>query len=549
MATQEIKVPDIGGFTDVPVIGILVAPGDAIQKDSPLVELESEKATMEVPSTLAGTVKDIKVKVGDKVSEGSVLISIETADAAAAAPAPAPAAPAPAAAPVAAAPAAAAPAAAAPAAAVVTELRVPDIGGFKDVPVISVLVNTGDTVEKDAPLVELESEKATMEVPATTAGRIRDVKVRVGDKVSQGDVLAIVETTSAAAPASSAAPAPAPAAAASAPAAPAAAASAPVAAPPAPAAGSNGHPPGNGAVVHASPAIRRFARELGVTLGAVRGSGPNGRITRDDVQGFVKQTLANGTPAVANGAAAGGPGLQLLPWPKVDFERFGPVERVPLTRIQKLSGPNLARNWVLIPHVTQHDDADVTDLEAFRVTLNGEQKDVKVTMLALMIKASVAALKKFPNVNSSLDGDELVRKQYYNIGFAADTPNGLVVPVVRDADKKGVLEIATDLGDLSKKARDGKLGPADMSGATFTISSLGGIGGTYFTPIINAPEVAILGASRTSMKPVWDGKEFKPRLILPLSFSYDHRVIDGAQAARFTTYLAGVLGDMRRTLL
>jgi pyruvate dehydrogenase E2 component (dihydrolipoamide acetyltransferase) len=544
MATQEIKVPDIGGFTDVPVIGILVAPGDAIQKDSPLVELESEKATMEVPSTLAGTVKDIKVKVGDKVSEGSVLISIETADAAAAAPAPAPAAPAPAAAPV-----AAPPAAAAPAAAVVTELRVPDIGGFKDVPVISVLVNTGDTVEKDAPLVELESEKATMEVPATTAGRIRDVKVRVGDKVSQGDVLAIVETTSAAAPASSAAPAPAPAAAASAPAAPAAAASAPVAAPPAPAAGSNGHPPGNGAVVHASPAIRRFARELGVTLGAVRGSGPNGRITRDDVQGFVKQTLANGTPAVANGAAAGGPGLQLLPWPKVDFERFGPVERVPLTRIQKLSGPNLARNWVLIPHVTQHDDADVTDLEAFRVTLNGEQKDVKVTMLALMIKASVAALKKFPNVNSSLDGDELVRKQYYNIGFAADTPNGLVVPVVRDADKKGVLEIATDLGDLSKKARDGKLGPADMSGATFTISSLGGIGGTYFTPIINAPEVAILGASRTSMKPVWDGKEFKPRLILPLSFSYDHRVIDGAQAARFTTYLAGVLGDMRRTLL
>ncbi|HEV8022621.1 MAG TPA: dihydrolipoyllysine-residue acetyltransferase [Candidatus Lustribacter sp.] len=544
MATQEIKVPDIGGFTDVPVIGILVAPGDAIQKDSPLVELESEKATMEVPSTLAGTVKDIKVKVGDKVSEGSVLISIETADAAAAAPAPAPAAPAPAAAPV-----AAPPAAAAPAAAVVTELRVPDIGGFKDVPVISVLVNTGDTVEKDAPLVELESEKATMEVPATTAGRIRDVKVRVGDKVSQGDVLAIVETTSAAAPASSAAPAPAPAAAASAPAAPAAAASAPVAAPPAPAAGSNGHPPGNGAVVHASPAIRRFARELGVTLGAVRGSGPNGRITRDDVQGFVKQTLANGTPAVANGAAAGGPGLQLLPWPKVDFERFGPVERVPLTRIQKLSGPNLARNWVLIPHVTQHDDADVTDLEAFRVTLNGEQKDVKVTMLALMIKASVAALKKFPNVNSSLDGDELVRKQYYNIGFAADTPNGLVVPVVRDADKKGVLEIATDLGDLSKKARDGKLGPADMSGATFTISSLGGIGGTYFTPIINAPEVAILGASRTSMKPVWDGKEFKPRLILPLSFSYDHRVIDGAQAARFTTYLAGALGDMRRTLL
>ena len=303
-------------------------------------------------------------------------------------------------------------------------------------------------------------------------------------------------------------------------------------------------------MVHAGPSIRRFARELGVDLTALRGSGPNGRITRDDVQGFVKATLANGAPAAANGtAAAGGPGLQLLPWPKVDFSRFGPVERVPLTRIQKLSGPNLARNWVMIPHVTQHDDADVTELEAFRVALNGEQKDVKVTMLALMIKASVAALKKFPNVNSSLDGEELVRKQYYNIGFAADTPTGLVVPVVRDADKKGVLEIAADLTELSKKARDGKLGPADMSGATFTISSLGGIGGTYFTPIINAPEVAILGASRTSMKPVWDGKEFKPRLILPLSFSYDHRVIDGAQAARFTTYLAGVLADMRRSLL
>jgi pyruvate dehydrogenase E2 component (dihydrolipoamide acetyltransferase) len=300
--------------------------------------------------------------------------------------------------------------------------------------------------------------------------------------------------------------------------------------------------------VHASPAIRRFARELGVALAAVRGSGPNGRITRDDVQGFVKQTLANGTPAPSNGAA-GGTGLQLLPWPKVDFEKFGPIERIPLTRIQKLSGPNLARNWAMIPHVTQCEDADVTDLEAFRVAMNGEQKDVKLTMLALIIKASVAALKKFPAVNSSLDGEQLVLKQYYNIGFAADTPNGLVVPVVKDADKKGVFDIARDMTDLSKKARDGKLGMGDMTGATFTISSLGGIGGTYFTPIINAPEVAILGASRTSMKPIWDGKEFKPRLILPLSFSYDHRVIDGAQAARFVTFLSGVLADMRRSLL
>jgi pyruvate dehydrogenase E2 component (dihydrolipoamide acetyltransferase) len=392
-----------------------------------------------------------------------------------------------------------------------------------------------------------------MEVPATSAGKIRDVKVKVGDKVSQGDVLAIVET---AAPAGAAAPAPAPAAPAPAPA-PTARAAAP-AAPPvaaAPAPSTNGHAAGNGTasgngfVVHASPAIRRFARELGVTLGAVKGSGPNGRITRDDVQGFVKTALAN-PPAATNGASNGaGAGLNLLPWPKVDFEKFGPIERVPLTRIQKLSGPNLARNWVMIPHVTQNEDADVTELEAFRVALNAEQKDVKVTMLALLIKASVAALKKFPSVNSSLDGDSLVLKQYYNIGFAADTPIGLVVPVVKDADKKGVLDIARDLGDLSKKARDGKLGMGDMTGATFTISSLGGIGGTYFTPIINAPEVAILGACRAAVKPVWDGTAFVPRTILPLSFSYDHRVIDGASAARFTVYLAGVLADLRRSLL
>jgi pyruvate dehydrogenase E2 component (dihydrolipoamide acetyltransferase) len=576
MSVVEITVPDIGGFNDVPVIEVLVNAGDTIEKDAPLVTLESDKATMEVPSTLAGTVKDIKVKVGDKVSEGSVLISVETADAAAA---PAPAAPAPAA-PAPAAPAAAAPQAAAPAAAAPppvaaapapapapapatngaapagatltsTELIVPDIGGFTGVPVISVFIAIGDNVDIDAPLVELESDKATMEVPATIAGKIRDVKVKVGDKVSQGDVLAIVETT-----ASEAAAPAAPAPAAPVPAAPAPSA-APVAAPPvaavpapSPVAATNGHAAGNGLVVHASPAIRRFARELGVTLGAVKGSGPNGRITRDDVQGFVKTTLTNGAPAATNGAGATvGSGLTLLPWPKVDFEKFGPVERVPLTRIQKLSGPNLARNWVMIPHVTQNEDADVTDLEAFRVQLNGEQKDVKVTMLALLIKASVAALKKFPAVNSSLDGDNLVLKQYYNIGFAADTPNGLIVPVVRDADKKGVLDIARDLGDLSKKARDGKLGMSDMTGATFTISSLGGIGGTYFTPIINAPEVAILGACRSAIKPTWDGKAFVPRTILPLSFSYDHRVIDGAQAARFTVYLAGVLADMRRTLL
>ena len=541
MALVEIKVPDIGGFNDVPVIEVFVAPGDTIEKDGALVMLESDKATMEVPSTVGGTVRDIKVKPGDKVSEGVVLLSVETADAAAAAPQPA-AAPTPTAAPapvVATAPAQSAPA-------TVTELVVPDIGGFTNVPILSVFVATGDTIAKDAPLVELESEKATMEVPATAGGRIRDVKVRPGDKVSQGDVLAIVEVAGAAPAAPPAAtPAPAPARAAVPPPLPV-----PPPAPLAPVAlNGNGHANGNGngqAVVHASPAIRRFARELGVQLVTVRGSGPNGRITREDVQAFVKRSLVEGLPAPA---ATSGGGLQLLPWPKVDFERFGPVERVPLTRIQKLSGPNLARNWVLIPHVTQHDDADVTDLEAFRVALNAEQKDVKVTMLALLIKASVAALKKFPTVNSSLDGEQLVLKQYYNIGFAADTPNGLVVPVIRDADRKGVLEIARESGELAKKARDGKLGPADMTGATFTISSLGGIGGTYFTPIINAPEVAILGACRSAVRPVWDGKAFAPRTILPLSFSYDHRVIDGASAARFTTYLAVVLADMRRTLL
>ncbi len=548
MSVIEVTVPDIGGFADVPVIEILVAPGDTIAKDAPLVTLESDKATMEVPSTIAGTVRDVKVKVGDKVSEGFAIISVETAEAAAT-PAPAPPA--------------------APASldrsspersgeesrttAKVTELVVPDIGGFVGVAIVSVFVKNGDVVEKDAPLVELESEKATMEVPATYAGRIRDVKVRVGDKVSQGDVLAIVETTAPLV----APPVPVPFTELPAVAAPSLAPAlanppaAPIAVAPVSAGGtlSNGSTNGH-ANVHASPAIRRFARELGVALGVVRGSGPNGRITRDDVQGFVKHTLTT-APASTNGASHGATlgGLNLLPWPKVDFAKFGPVERVALTRIQKLSGPNLARNWLMIPHVTQNEDADVTELEAFRQHINGELKDVKVTMLALLIKASVAALRKFPTVNSSLDGDELVLKQYYNIGFAADTPNGLLVPVLRDADKKGVVDIARETGELAKKAREGKLGPTEMTGATFTISSLGGIGGTYFTPIINAPEVAILGACRSAVKPIWDGTAFQPRTILPLSFSYDHRVIDGASAARFTTYLAGVLADMRRTLL
>ncbi|GAC1534235.1 MAG: dihydrolipoyllysine-residue acetyltransferase [Candidatus Velthaea sp.] len=548
--TIELTVPDIGGFDDVPVIEVLVQAGDTIAVDAPLLTLESDKATMEVPASAAGKVQSVKVKIGDKVSQGSVIASIEIADDTAAAPV---ASHAPSAAPV---PAAAAPAAPenppANGAATTRELTVPDIGGFDDVPVITVLVKPGDVIGKDTPLIELESDKATMEVPSDAAGVVQDVRVKIGDKVSQGTVIATI--ASSAPVAAKAAPAAQPAAQAS----PVATASSPVPAPiiaaitPAPPSmngSSNGGSHGTGTgPVHASPAIRRFARELGVDLHGLRGSGPNSRVTREDVQGFVKGALAGGTGKPAAGGASLG-GLNLLPWPKVDFAKFGPIERKPLTRIQKLSGPNLARNWAMIPHVTQNEDADVTELEEFRKSINAEQKDVKVTMLALMLKASVAALKKYPNFNSSLDGDELVLKAYYHLGFAADTPNGLLVPVIRDVDKKGVLEIARETGELAGKARDNKLGPADMTGATFTISSLGGIGGTSFTPIINAPEVAILGACRTSVKPVWDGKAFMPRTILPLSLSYDHRVIDGASAARFAAYLAGVLADFRRTLL
>jgi pyruvate dehydrogenase E2 component (dihydrolipoamide acetyltransferase) len=428
------------------------------------------------------------------------------------------------------------------------ELKVPDLGGFDDIPVIAILVKPGDTIAKETPLVELESDKATMEVPSTSAGTVRDIKVKIGDKVSQGSVLISVETADevAAAPVSApvaAAPAPPPVAATPSQAAPPPAPSfAAVMSPPP---SLNGNSSNGEAPSHASPAIRRFARELGVILEGLHGTGPNSRITREDVQGFVKHALS-GAP-IARGGSLGG--LNILPWPHVDFAKFGPIERKPLSRIQKISGPNLARNWVMIPHVTQNDDADVTELEEFRKAINAEQKDVKVTMLALMLKACVAALKEFPTFNSSLDGEELVFKQYYHLGFAADTPNGLMVPVIKDVDKKGVLDIARETAELSAKARDGKLGPADMSGATFTISSLGGIGGTYFTPIINAPEVAILGVSRTAVKPVWNGTAFAPRTILPLSLSYDHRVIDGASAARFVTYLSRVLADMRRTLL
>ena len=439
------------------------------------------------------------------------------------------------------------------------EVKVPDIGDFTDVPVIEVFVKPGDAVAAEDSLVTLESDKATMDVPSPAAGTVKEVRVKLGDKVSEGASIVVLESDGAgaakSATAATAAPTkPAPAAPAPVPAAasPPAAAPGPVQQPkpePAPAQAPIDEEGFRGA--HASPSVRKFARDLGVDLSRITATGPKNRILHEDVQNFVKQAMSGAGPAAAGGGVTGGGALNLLPWPKVDFAKFGPFEARPLSRIKKISGANLARNWVMIPHVTQFDEADITELEAFRVTLNkeNEKAGIKLTMLAFLIKASVAALKKFPDVNASLDGDNLIVKQYFHIGFAADTPNGLVVPVIKDADQKGVLAIAKEMGELSAKAREGKLGPADMQGGCFSISSLGGIGGTAFTPIINAPEVAILGVSKSQMRPVWDGKAFVPRLMLPLSFSYDHRVIDGASAARFTAYLAGLLGDMRRVML
>ncbi|RST51185.1 dihydrolipoyllysine-residue acetyltransferase [Variovorax sp. DXTD-1] len=555
MAAVEVKVPDIGDFDEVAVIEVLVKVGDTVKAEQSLITVESDKASMEIPSSTAGVVKEIKVEVGGKVKEGSVVLVLE-AEGAAPAPAPVAAAPAPAAA--APAPAAAAPApAAAPAASGPIEIKVPDIGDFKDVAVIELLVKPGDTIAADQSLITVESDKASMEIPSSAAGVLKELKVKVGDTVNIGDLIAVLEgAAGGAAPAQAAAAAPA-AATASAPASvaapPAAAATPPAAAAP--------HEPTvapTGKLPHASPSVRKFARELGVPLEEVKGSGPKGRITQEDVQSFTKavmsgqaSTKASAAKAPAGGGGADGAALGLIPWPKVDFAKFGAVERKDLSRIKKLSGANLHRNWVMIPHVTNNDEADITELEAFRVSTNkeNEKSGVKVTMLAFVIKAVVAALKKFPDFNASLDGDQLVYKQYYNIGFAADTPNGLVVPVLKDADKKGILQISAEMGELAKKARDGKLGSADMQGGCFSISSLGGIGGTHFTPIINAPEVAILGLSKGQMKPVWDGKQFVPRLTLPLSLSYDHRVIDGALAARFNAYLGQVLADYRRILL
>ncbi len=451
------------------------------------------------------------------------------------------------------------------------EVKVPDIGDFTDIPIIEIFVKPGDSVKAEDSLVTLESDKATMDVPSPAAGTVKEVRVKVGDKVSEGSPIVVVETSGEALGAGTAkaakpeeAPKPAAAGAAPSPAASQPApeqASAPAAASsPPPASKQAAHPaaPVDEAafkLAHASPSVRKFARELGVDLSRVKGTGAKGRILQEDVQQFVKQVMS-GAPAATGGPGVSGSGsLNLLPWPAVDFSKFGPFETRPLSRIKKISGANLARNWVMIPHVTQFDEADITDLEAFRVALNkeNEKAGIKVTMLAFLIKASVAALKKFPDVNASLvatpDGDSLVLKQYFHIGFAADTPNGLVVPVIRNVDQKGVLAVAAEMSALSVKAREGKLGPADMQGGCFSISSLGGIGGTAFTPIINAPEVAILGVSKSATKPVWDGKAFVPRLMLPLSFSYDHRVIDGAAAARFTAYLATLLADLRRVML
>ncbi|HEZ0809700.1 TPA: dihydrolipoyllysine-residue acetyltransferase [Neisseria meningitidis] len=530
MSIVEIKVPDIGGHENVDIIAVEVKAGDTIAVDDTLITLETDKATMDVPADAAGVVKEVKVKVGDKISEGGVILTVETGAAAAeAAPAAAEAQPAPAAAPVA-------------AGGATVQVAVPDIGGHTDVDVIAVEIKVGDTVAEDDTLITLETDKATMDVPCTAAGVVKAVFLKVGDKVSEGSAIIEVETVG------SAAAAPAQAAQAAAPAAapPPTAAAAPAAAPAAAKIDEAAF-----AKAHAGPSARKLARELGVDLGQVKGTGLKGRIVGDDIKAFVKSVMQGGAAKPAAAGASLGSGLDLLPWPKVDFSKFGNVEVKELSRIKKISGQNLSRNWVVIPHVTVHEEADMTELEEFRKQLNKEweREGVKLSPLAFIIKASVSALKAFPEFNASLDGDNLVLKNYFNIGFAADTPNGLVVPVIKDVDQKGLKQISQELTELSKKAREGKLKPQEMQGACFTISSLGGIGGTGFTPIVNAPEVAILGVCKSQIKPIWNGKEFAPRLMCPLSLSFDHRVIDGAAGMRFTVFLAKLLKDFRRITL
>ncbi len=541
MSIAEIKVPDIGGHENVDVIAVEVKVGDTIALDDTLITLETDKATMDVPADKAGVVKEVTVKVGDKVSEGVVIVRVESEVGVATAPS---AAEAPAEVPK--------PVAETSAATTVQTGRVtvPDIGGHQNVDVIAVEVKVGDTVALDDTLITLETDKATMDVPSTLAGVITALHVKVGDKVSEGTLIIEVQgsgsTTATPAPAAVSAPVQAAAPAPQVPQQPSSAPAAPKAA--------FGDTPVNEAAfakAHAGPSVRKLARELGVDLGLVRGTGAKGRVLAEDVKGFVKGVMQNGGAVQAAAPASSGGGLDLLPWPKVDFAKFGEIEIKELSRIKKISGQNLSRNWVVIPHVTVNDEADMTDLESFRQTLNKEweKAGVKVSPLAFIIKASVSALKAFPEFNSSLDGDNLVLKKYFHIGFAADTPNGLVVPVIKDVDKKGLKEISQELTELSKKAREGKLKPQEMQGACFTISSLGGIGGTSFTPIVNAPEVAILGVCKSQMKPVWNGTAFEPRLMCPLSLSFDHRVIDGAAGMRFVVYLANLLKDFRRVLL
>ncbi|WP_323954494.1 pyruvate dehydrogenase complex dihydrolipoyllysine-residue acetyltransferase [Aeromonas hydrophila] len=526
-ARKDVHVPDIGD-DEVDVTEIMVAVGDMVEADQSIIAVEGDKASMEVPAPFAGRVVEIKVAAGAKVSTGSLVMVFEVAGAAPA---------------VAAAPAqAAAPVAAAPVAAAAKEVNVPDIGG-DEVEVTEIMVAVGDKVEADQSLIAVEGDKASMEVPAPFAGVVKEIKVKAGDKVSTGSLIMVFEVAGAA-PAAAAAPvaqAAAPVAAAPAPVAQAAAASDFVA---------------NDAYVHASPAVRRLAREFGVNLAKVKASGRKGRIVKEDVQAYVKDAVKRAESAPAAGQGTGnGNGMSVLAWPKVDFSKFGDVEEVDLTRIQKISGPNLHRNWVMIPHVTQFDEADTTELEAFRKEQNAmlekQKADVKITPLVFILKAAAKALEAHPRFCSSLseDGSKLIMKKYIHIGVAVDTPNGLVVPVVRDVNKKGIMELSRDLAEISKKARAGKLTAADMQGGCFTISSLGGIGGTSFTPIVNAPEVAILGVSKSEMKPKWNGKEFAPRLMLPLALSYDHRVIDGADGARFITTMNGVLSDIRRLVL
>ena len=537
--TFTVTVPDIGDAEDVDIIELLVNVGDSVDAEDGLITLETDKATMDVPAPQAGVIKSIAVKVGDKVSQGSIVLELAGAAESSSAPA--------------AAPTEAAPQAASPAPVVsgssVIEVTVPDIGDATDVDVIELLVANGDTVAEEDGLITLETDKATMDVPAPQAGTIKELKIKVGDKVSAGSLVLLLEVASATPEAPAAEPsAPAPVAAVSEP---AKAAPKPPPVPHHPSAGEK-KPTGK---VHASPSVRRLAREFGVELAQVNATGPKGRILKEDVQSYVKYELSRPKMTPGSNVASGSGGLQVLAPPKVDFSKFGEVEEVPLTRIQKISGPNLHRNWVTIPHVTQFEEADITDLEVFRKEQNAiaekRKLGVKITPLVFMMKACADALKTYPIFNTSLSesGESLIQKKYYHIGIAVDTPGGLVVPVVRDVDKKGVLEISRELAEISIKARDGKLKAADMQGSCFTISSLGGIGGTAFTPIVNAPDVAILGVSKSEMKPKWNGKDFEPRLMLPLSLSYDHRVIDGAVAARFAVHLSNVLGDLRQILL